>query len=526
MIYPIINLKKVEKLFTYYEYPLDPEKGIFIEIEKNDVEVRVKVDRFAAIPFYYAVFENTFYGATKLDLLLHDMPEHFRRKLNIRAAIQFLRTNTMIAEETLMEEIRRIPYGSELVFNKKNGRLHLRRYWRLPGESRRYSEKDALHALHDSFDAAVKDSTQETERVGMHLSGGMDSRQIMGALLENNVEVKAFTYGVPENLDVVIAGRLVKSMGLEHYMIEHKGVFSFKDNFEKQIMLTDGMQALFHGHGLEVHEVEKQYVDTVVYGHFIDLFSQAHQYNPLFEHDQGQQTKESLYQLFNGGACSIMRVDEKEDGMFARDYVGLFKESICQEIDKLDYMDAEKKYDALYFIHHGFRRLLPQALSGAQFLDFRLPGLHRDFFEVQWGIPGRLKKHRRLQRKLISRFYPDVSEVHLVRNNTQLEYCGSNILKKVICLTQEYLRKEGLITPLYNYYGAEMRRLANGQLYQWMKSEIQDGPLRGSSFLKETYMRRLFSDDMFQQDVSVHHYGALMMLSAFMRNFLVSCPSI
>ena len=521
MIYPILSLGKNNNTFNYAEYEDDPEKGSFLQILDDDLSLKIKVDRFSTIPFYYAVFKNKLYGSTKLDLLIATLPDEFDVRLDILSSIEFLRTNSLMGSNTLLSGVKRIPYGTQLVFDKREGSCHLLNYWELPGEVSHHDDDKLVDMLRERFFAAIEDSIRGFDSIGMHLSGGMDSRQIFGSLLQTKRDFKCFTYGLEANLDARIAKRIARKYEIEHHYLKWENVDYFKDYFDKIFSLSDGMQAVFHGHGIDAFEREKGLVDTVIYGHFIDFYLQGHTYNPIYETDLGVVTLQKLYECFDGGPCSVMRGDSLELSMFEKEYCGAFRASIHDELAKFDYMVPEKRYDAMYFVHHGLRRLLPQVQSGAQLLDFRLPGLHRDFFEASWGVPGASRKNRGLQERLLRSINPRMLKIPVVKDNTELCYQGGNRWYGAAFRWHAKLKRGGRwpFKPDFNYYGEGLSHYANRDLFHWMKGEILQSGLLEAGFLKREYVNFLFSEGHFRPQFSLGHYGALMTLSRFYRTY-------
>ena len=454
--------------------------------------------------------------------MLQSLPQDFPRKLDVPAAIELLRTNCILGEKTLLAGVARVPYGHELVYDKEGKTHTLARYWQLPDSVAPWSEQEALALLEEAFMASVRDCTKGAERVGMHLSGGMDSRQVLGALLRERVDLHAFTYGIPENIDVAVAKKLAATFGFTHHYQRWDGVRCFKDHADEHFLLTDGMQALFHGHGIGSHREQKDAVDVVIHGHFLDLFIQGHMYDAVFEHDDPFLVTQRLYHAFDGGPCSIMRGDSMEPLMLKRAYHGVFREGIYREIEKVSYMVPEKRYDALYFLHHGLRRLLPQVQAGAQFLDFRLPGLNSRFFDVAWAIPGRVRKDRKLQEKLLLGLNRRMMKIPIVKDNSIITYMGRNPLKKMVNQATLLLRegRYNLLPRHYDYYGRGLTELANRDLYLWMKKEIRDAELESLSFLEPAYLKYLLEDEAFKASVPAAHYGALYTLARFVRSYL------
>jgi hypothetical protein len=52
--------------------------------------------------------------------------------------------------------------------------------------------------------------------VAMTLTGGLDSRMILAALLKRGVRPQTYTYGSPESADATVAGKVARVLGLQH----------------------------------------------------------------------------------------------------------------------------------------------------------------------------------------------------------------------------------------------------------------------------------------------------------------------
>lgn len=526
MSHPQIRLGEADAGFSWAEHPEDRERGAFVEIHCGPEEIRVRIDRFSAVIFYYAIHGGRLYGATHLDGLCEELPADFPRRLDDEAAIQFVRTNTMIGERTLLHGVRRLPPGGVLRFDRRSGGHRIEQWWRLPGEvDGGLSQDAALDALHDGFRRAVAHASEGLGRVGLHLSGGMDSRQLLGELRAGGHPFEAFTYGMPRNLDVRVARQLAARLGFEHVVREWHDLRSFARQYERQRDLTDGMQAVIHGHGLELYELEAARVDGLLIGHFLDLFLHAHMHDERFLRE-GPHREEELYRLFDGGPCSVVRWDAMEGEILEPAHHGRFRASILEEIRRLDYMSIEKCYDALYLLHHGLRRLMPQCQAAAHFLPCRIPGLDPAFFDVAWSIPAALKKGRALQERLLAERYAEtVDHMPLVMDNQALRHIGRDGWRQRRMRAAELARRWHLLPRHNDYYGRELPRRARRELLPWMKALLSDSPLRDAGIFRPDFYDSLFADDRFRAGVGLSACSALLSLHGFVEKYIEGDPA-
>jgi hypothetical protein len=527
MRYPVINLNEIDESgFCYYEYPDSKDKGAFIEISKNKQETKIKVDRFSTIMFYFTVHQNKLYGATRFDSLIKSLPSSFSRKINQIAVIEFVRTNTLIGDKTFIEHIYAIRPGCELIFDNNIAQYQINEWFKLPGEInyKYYDKKKAMNDLHESFIAAIKQIVKNNENIITYLTGGLDSRQIFGELsAQKGNQFEAVSYGNKNTIDYFAANKLCEHFKTNFIFLEWKNVKSFKEYYEIYSNNFDNMVSLFECHGFDVYlDSNLPYKSdsnntAFIFGHFCDLFIQAHGYNKLF--DKPNISDNTLfYNLFNGGKCSSGISDDIEDKIFQKKYCGLFRDSINKEIKRLDYMIPEKKYDALYFLHHGNRRLLPQSRAAATYNNLFLPGLYTDYFDVAWRIPGVIKKYRIFQKDFIRTYYHDMTYIPVVKDNLKLEYINHNIFKK------EYydalnLLKRCLLPPWKTMWGSEFSNMVEKDLSLWLQEEIINKPfLKSSGIFQESFLDTLFNNGRLNSHFTLA--GNLLTVSRFIQKYL------
>jgi asparagine synthase (glutamine-hydrolysing) len=128
--------------------------------------------------FYYVFDDSAFTFSSELHPLL-DTPG-FQRKVNLGMLGEYLCDQTPSLDETLYQNILRLPPAHRLAL--QNGALRVSPYFRVdPGKTIRYAS-DAEYAEHfyDIFRAAVRARLRSHAPVALFLSGGVDSSSILG----------------------------------------------------------------------------------------------------------------------------------------------------------------------------------------------------------------------------------------------------------------------------------------------------------------------------------------------------------
>lgn len=123
---------------------------------------------------------------------------------NVQAIADFLQFQFILGEQTYFKEISLLPQASILQFDAQGLRVH--RYWRpeLKPRSNSLSKDEYLRRLHDLLSIAISRATRG-HKVGVLLSGGLDTRNIAAHLPRSATDVHAFTYGHVDSDDAKIA---------------------------------------------------------------------------------------------------------------------------------------------------------------------------------------------------------------------------------------------------------------------------------------------------------------------------------
>ncbi|MCP5114066.1 MAG: asparagine synthetase B, partial [bacterium] len=148
-------------------------------------------DHFGCKPFYFAHKNGEFlFSNTLRSIQRHPLVSE---RLDERAIGDFLLFDlNRHPELTYFADIRRLPPAHYLCWS--DGRLRTGRYWRFPIDEELHYDRprDYIeHFLH-LLRAAVKDRIR-TDRVGILMSGGMDSTAVAATAAEAPVSIRAFS---------------------------------------------------------------------------------------------------------------------------------------------------------------------------------------------------------------------------------------------------------------------------------------------------------------------------------------------
>lgn len=136
------------------------------------------------------------------------------REIDPVAVCEFLLFASTYNDRTLFPGIRKLPPGS--VMSLGPGAVDLRRYWeiRIDADKPRVNESTHTEQLLALFNQSTRRLLTGRSRPFLFLSGGIDSRVILGSLRETGFHVPTVTYGTQEGDDAPIARKLAEHCGM------------------------------------------------------------------------------------------------------------------------------------------------------------------------------------------------------------------------------------------------------------------------------------------------------------------------
>lgn len=221
--------------------------GSFAVIVLDEAESRVLIatDRTASRPLFYWHHGTTLYVAPELKALL-TLPA-LERQLDWRAIAGFLGSGFWLNGYTPLDGVRRVDHATVLTFSRAGLRSH--RYWdyRFVDNGHDRGETYYRQTLGELVRAAVRRQVRTPHRYGVLLSGGYDSRGLLGCYLAERPDAETVTISWGDDEDVPhsdcwVARRVAARVGAKHrfYRLRPEAITRHLD---ETIHLSDGMTA-------------------------------------------------------------------------------------------------------------------------------------------------------------------------------------------------------------------------------------------------------------------------------------------
>jgi asparagine synthase (glutamine-hydrolysing) len=228
-------------------------------------------DRYGMHRLYYHQSRDAFYFAAEAKAILAVRPE--LRKLDIESLGELLTCGCVLQDRSLFENIRALPCAAAWLF--KNGSLELKTAYFRPREWEEQPtlEPDAYYReLREVFARNLPRYFKTRERIGLSLTGGLDTRMIMAWHKPPRGSLPCYTFGgaFRDCQDVVVGRRVAQACGQPHQVIPVGK--DFLDRFaryaERSVFLTDGCVEVNRSPDLYVNERAREIAPVRVTGNY------------------------------------------------------------------------------------------------------------------------------------------------------------------------------------------------------------------------------------------------------------------
>ena len=226
-------------------------------------------DRFGLQKLYYHEARDTFYFSAEAKAILKVRPE--LRNMDPRGLGEFVVCGCVLENRSLFSGIHVLPPGSAWLF--RGGKLEKKACYFEPREweeEKPFQPEDYYAQLRDVFVRNLPRYFAGSERIGVSLTGGLDTRIIMAWRKAEPNSLPCYTYGsmYRDNQDVQLARRVAKICGQPHQVITTGSEFLKKFPYyaERSIYLTDTCVDLSRSPDLYVSEKVREIAPVRIVG--------------------------------------------------------------------------------------------------------------------------------------------------------------------------------------------------------------------------------------------------------------------
>lgn len=366
-------------LFVYKQNLLDSFlnklDGYFCAViyDQNKKQVKLISDRYGMRMLYWYWNEGLFAWSSEVKGII--ALDNIDQTIDSTSFECFMDLGYLLGEHTWFEHIKLIKPATVISLDLQKNIVSQYHYWtwaEIKPSSMPFD--DAVDELGKRFIKAVERRFDPKEKIGITLSGGLDSRVIFAAVeyLYPDYKGSAFTFGIAGCDDIAIAKQVVSKSNWHHKEYHFTKSNWFKPRIEK-IWNTDGMQDMMHMHGGE-------FIDDI--GNHIDI--------NLNGYGGGLMTGE----LLGSDKSTIKQLVERKFH-FRNSYL----------IDYTDSFYAEN-FEAITYMHRNRRSTNMGTVNSLIRIDNRKPLLDNEVVSLLMSLPNEFRRNNRLYAAMILKFFP------------------------------------------------------------------------------------------------------------------------
>lgn len=489
-LYLQFGLKAIERL-----------KGSFVIAlwDKRVKKIFLISDRFATYPLFYSLHGGRFVFAPEMKGILCD--EKFPRNVDLVALAQYMRFQHLYGDRTFFEGIKLLPPASILTYDLARSQAKIEKYWsyaKIPYRPE-VSFHEAVEETGRLLRRAVRRASEDELRPGVYLSGGLDSRTLLG--LTARRPIISITYGTKNCRDVYYAAKIAKTTGSEHHWVDFPDGNWVKQHVDFHLELTEGNHSWIHSHGISTLPLARELIDVnlsgwdggTVMGHedctgplstqavddiafLIRTFFQHTQLNTwpsITEVEERFLYVEPVWQKIRGLALESFREE-------LAPYLGLRK-------------DMRNEY--FYIDNHCRRMTQNMILFARSHIEVRFPFFDYDLIDFLYSLPAALRGHRVLYHAVIQKETPHLSRIPY--DHDQLPPTNCQLLRKLYAIP--YRIKSGInrylwpVFPEHFTLYADYENYLRKELRGWAETILFNDSAHQDPFFDPSHVRTLMN---------------------------------
>jgi len=242
--------------------------GLLIDKKRN--RAFLFNDRYGLERIYWHDTKDATYFASEAKALLSVLPE--LRQFDEEGVAQYLTLGCTVEERTLFRGVQLLPGGS--VWSFENGRCQKRTYFSpQTWEAQPVLTVERFESeFRETFNRILPRYFQSGSKIGISLTGGLDTRMIMACRPATAQNPVCYTFSGEKGLtlDDRLAARVARSCGLEHRLLRIGSDFfsDFADHVDRTVYITDGCLGALGAHETYLNAQARRLAPVRLTGNF------------------------------------------------------------------------------------------------------------------------------------------------------------------------------------------------------------------------------------------------------------------
>ncbi len=464
------------------------------------------------------------------------------RAVNPAGLVDFLAFGYAVGSKTLFQGVELLPGATLLTW--RDGELQTRRYWRLEPRPVRTLDEQDLENVRTAFNESVGRLIRAGgQPLGLALSGGLDSRAVLSAMLVNGASPQTITHSVPGAHDAQYGAATAQAAGVPHQFLEVRGE-DLVAHVEASVTSLDGQAALLDIHPVSLLPEFARLSPIWFTGVAGDLLQRGRIF--MVQTPSQGQSLPTLKQWALDRHNRMIRVDVDFPVLLSPDWLAEWQEQPARSQEEafatMDPTLPLSEMSCLYYLEELTRKLGTKGDPMVRTkIETRHPYLDRDVLEQGFRLPLSARANCTPHRFIITRNAPALADIPLTRTGLPPgRYPFTRQERWTARLNRTPWRTMGYPFALWDRLEARIKRtrgersgqprhkiLANYHYPDWLRGPLRpvveavllDPRTLSRPYFRQETIRRWVSEHMAGQD-NTDRLSTLLSLELTLRNLI------
>lgn len=441
-------------------------------------------------------------------------------KVDHRAMIDFLAFGYPQGDLTLFENIFRIQPGTILIY--QNGHVELKEFFQIryhpqvSNKSDREHQEEVSMLLENSLLVRCKPEL----RVGLTLSGGLDTRLLLAICNHLNLRLPTYTYGSNNSGDQQRAKKLARIVGFPHFSYELEQDY-VKQNASFIVERCEGRVDCFLSQGLLLNKM-KESSHVMLLGNGGDyLFSVSRDHYPKSLEIIPDQPYETYYRFRNSFFKEVDWANVLQDKLFRlKDRP---REKLFELLDKFDSQNIDHAIDAYAFNIIQMNRTLQGLYMVNHIMEFSEPYFDKDLVLCAMSLPFHLRRKRTMHNLLLEQYNSQLASIEggsLYQESSMHKFIGRNSRRVIRRLVNYKLLDKKFISRPASTFSDLHYLIRKSPNKEWVTGELINKNARIYEYVKPDYINRIVNQHMADIENHTKQINTLMTLELFLQQYI------
>ena len=179
-------------------------------------------------PLYYAQINKYFVFSSELKSLMRS--SLIKNEINQKSIIDYALFNYPLGKETYIRNIFVLDPATFITIDRT--KIIHTTYWKPEGlfSDRLFSREESLSQAEDILKKIVNEMHEDSEKIGVAVTGGFDSRTILSLIDKEKENLLLYSFGIPESGDIKVPKKISQQLSYDYlpiYLDDNYGAHLF-----------------------------------------------------------------------------------------------------------------------------------------------------------------------------------------------------------------------------------------------------------------------------------------------------------